>query len=467
MAFIGLDLGTSFIKAAILDLDGCQLQHIRRIPFPEPVSGLDPLKCEFNPQSIVAVVSSLIRQLEDFPVQFQGLVMCTQMSCLVMMDDHGKIRSNCIGWRDQRALEPHPSGSGSYYEVLKQRIPAAQKRELGNELPPGAPASFLFHAAEQGLLEPGLVPVSLADFVLSTLCDSPASVESTNAMAYELLRLETLSWHKDVIKDLGLDKLHWPPIRQHGEIVGFLKIGANNIPCYTPVGDYQCALAGALLTDDELSLNISTGSQVSRLTSSLLPGDYQTRPFFDGKFTNTISHLPAGRSLNVLVDLLSELPRSSGAVIPDPWEYIAKAAAAVHDTDLQVKLSFFPGPCGDKGTISHIREQNLTVGSLFRASFANMAQNYQDCALRIWPDRSWQNIVFSGGVARKLKLLRKIIEQRFQAGSRLCPLEEDTLLGLIVLARVFSGRAGSVQQSMSDLRDQYAGAESNAEQLSS
>jgi sugar (pentulose or hexulose) kinase len=281
-----------------------------------------------------------------------------------------------------------------------------------------------------------------------------------------LLQIENLQWHEEVIKELRLDRLHWPPIRRHGEIVGRMKIGANIVPCYTPVGDYQCALAGALLSDDELSLNISTGSQVSRLTNQLVLGDYQTRPFFDGKFTNTFSHLPAGRSLNVLVELLGEFAHQSGTPIPDLWEYIARAAEAVDHTDLEVNLSFFPGPCGHMGSISNIREQNLTVGTLFRASFEKMAQNYYDCALPIWPDRSWNNIVFSGGLASKLKLLRKIIEQRFQTSSRMCPLEEDALLGLMVLARAFSHRAGSVQQAMQDFRLHYA-AELHAEESSS
>jgi hypothetical protein len=192
------------------------------------------------------------------------------------------------------------------------------------------------------------------------------------------------------------------------------------------------------------------------MTNTLALGNYQTRPFFDDKFTNTFSHLPAGRSLNVLVDLLTEVSRHSGDANVDPWEYIARAAAAVDHTDLEVKLSFFPGPIGDKGSISNIREKNLTVGTLFRASFENMAQNYYDCALRIWPERSWKNIVFSGGLARKLKLLRKIIEERFETSSRLCPLEEDTMLGLMVLARVFSGRSESVQHAMDEFRRHYA-----------
>jgi sugar (pentulose or hexulose) kinase len=456
VSFIGIDLGTSFIKIAVMDLDSYSLQRVRRIPFPEPIAGLDPLKCEFDPEDVLSAVRELLAEISDLSQEIEGVVMCTQMSCLVMMDGEGKVRSNCIGWRDQRALETHPSNAGSYYEVLQARITKQQRRELGNELPPGAPICFLFWMAEQHKLESGLVPVSLADFVLSVLCDSKPSVDCTNAMAYELLNLTTLQWHSELIWELALDELQWPPIRAHGAIVGKIQIGNKNVPCYTAVGDYQCALAGALLDEKELSLNISTGSQVSRLTGKLALGNYQTRPFFDGKFTNTISHLPAGRSLNVLVDLITEIPRAQQLEFSDPWGYIAKVSEQSGDSDLKVNLGFFPGPRGNRGGISNIREQNLTVGSLFRAAFENMAENYSECAGQIWPDRSWQNVVFSGGLIRKNELLRKIIQQKLNTPYRLCPLEEDTLLGLMVLALVFSKRVGSVKQAMQQLRTYYS-----------
>ena len=456
MSFIGIDLGTSFIKIAAIDLEGCRLQRIRRIPFPEPIAGLDPLRCEFDPQDILSPVRELLAEMSDLSDQIEGLVMCTQMSCLVMMDREGKVRSNCIGWRDQRALEPHPSNVGSYYDVLKTRITEQQREQMGNELPLGAPICFLFWMAEQNKLEKGLIPVSLADFVLSVLCGSVPSVDSTNAMAYELLNLNTSQWHSEVIRELGLDKLQWPEILGHGAVVGRVKIGAKTVPCYTAVGDYQCALAGALLEEKELSLNVSTGSQVSRLTRELVLGNFQTRPFFDGKFTNTISHLPAGRSLNILVDLITELPRSQHLPVADPWQYIAKVTEESGLSDLKVNLGFFPGPRGNQGGISNIREQNLTVGSLFRAAFENMAENYSQCADSIWPDRSWQKIVFSGGLVRKNELLRRIIQQKLKTGYRLCPLEEDTLLGLMALAMVFSRRVSTVEQAMCQLREHYS-----------
>jgi len=63
---------------------------------------------------------------------------------------------------------------------------------------------------------------------------------------------------------------------------------------------------------------VATGSQVSRMTTVLTLGDYQTRPLFDGRFLNTFTYPPGGRSLNVLVDLVTELPAAQGVELQDP-----------------------------------------------------------------------------------------------------------------------------------------------------
>jgi hypothetical protein len=81
-----------------------------------------------------------------------------------------------------------------------------------------------------------------------------------------------------------------------------------------------------------------------------------------------------------------------------------------------------------------------------------MADNFYDCALRLFPERSWKNLLFSGGLACKLEILRRIIQQRFAASYRITPVDEDTLFGLLILTSVFSGRAKSVQELTRQLR---------------
>jgi len=456
MPFIGIDLGTSFIKGAVLDLDALRLRHIHRVPFPPSLPGLPPLHYEVDPREVLAAVRRLLSHLLPYAEPCEGIVMCSQMHGLVLTTDCGEPRSALTTWQDQRVLEPHPCGKGTYFDMMMQQLTGEEVRQLGNEVRPGQPVGILFWLREQGRLPaPDLVVASLPDFVLANLCGDTPAIETTNAMAHGALNLETLDWHHEVIGKLGLSNLRWPALRQHGEVVGRLRIDGKSIPCYTPVGDYQCALAGAHLRFGELSLNISTGSQVSLLRPSAEFGPYQTRPFFDHRFLITITHIPAGRALNALVRLLSELAQAQGVPLADPWPYIAQAAARVGPTRLRVNLAFFNSSCGNHGEITEVREEELTVGHLFRAAFQNMADNYYASALRLSPDKEWHALVFSGGLAQKLDLLRALICEKFGAPYRVCPSAEDTLLGLLALALAFTGRAPSVAGAMAMLFEHY------------
>ena len=454
MSFLGIDLGTSFIKGAVLNLATRQLEHVRRMPFPDPIATGDSLRCEYDPRQILSAVRSLISELAPRAPDCQGVVTCAQMHGLVLMNDHAEAVSNCVTWRDQRALAPDPSGSGSYFDAIVGKSSPQMRRQVGNELEPARPISFLFCFEQESKLVPGLIPVSLPDFVLSVLCGSDPGVDATNASAYGAFDLERSDWHHDLIRTLGLDHLRWPVIRKQGEVVGHLKVGANSVPCYAPVGDAQAALVGALLNTDELSLNIATGAQVSRLTNELCLGDYQTRPFFDGKFINTFSYPPAGRSLNVLVGLLTELAASQKIDLKEPWAYISQAASKVDRTDLQVDLNFYSSPEGDRGRISNIRADNLTIGHLFRAALTNMVESYYGCALKLWPEKAWKSLLFSGGLACKLEVLRTAIQAKCGTSYRVAPFSEDTLFGLLILACVFSGEAVSVDEISRELRSQ-------------
>src|SRR5208283_2660616 len=109
MSFLGVDLGTSFIKAAVLNLEKRRLERVSRTPFPEPVATGDPLRCECDPREIVCAVRKLIDEVATHAPDLDGVVMCTQMHGLVLMNDRLEAVSNCVTWRDQRVLAQHPS----------------------------------------------------------------------------------------------------------------------------------------------------------------------------------------------------------------------------------------------------------------------------------------------------------------------------------------------------------------------
>jgi sugar (pentulose or hexulose) kinase len=456
MQYIGIDLGSSYLKGAVLDLDDLTIRHNERLPFPDPIPGLPPVFREFDPAEVVAATRALLERLLQHAPEAQGCVMCSQLHGLVLTDDLGHPLSNIITWQDQRALRPIAQGGGTYFDEINRRITSDERRQLGNEPRPGVPLCFLFWLAQNRALPQGpALAASLPGFVAACLCDSTAVLDITNAFAHGALNLETGTWHQSVIAKLGLESVGWPDIVAQGSVVGEVRVGSRVLPMFAPVGDYQCSQAGALLEPGELSVNISTGSAVIQFAEGLEFGDFQTRPWFDGRHLKTITHIPGGRALNALVRLLSELAEAQGLKLRDPWDYILQQADHAGTSDLRVDPAFYFSALGDHGSITRVREENLDVGHLFRAAFEGMADNYARCARRISPAGDWPRLVFSGGVALKTPLLRQLICERLRQEYRLAPSEDDTLHGLLVLGLTFSGRAKSVAGAMSFVRQSY------------
>jgi sugar (pentulose or hexulose) kinase len=456
MTLLALDIGTTFIKGAVLDLDQLQLSHIQRQPAPKPVSNLPALFYEIDPQSLVAAVRTLLINLLAVAPDCEGIVICTQMHGLVLCTARGEARSNAITWQDQRSLTPHPGGDGTHLARLLATISAEELQQTGHEVQPSRPLSYLYWMAVNGKLpQEHLIPASLADFVIANLAGSTPTIEPTNAGAHGAMNLATMQWQEPILARLGLDHLRWPEIRPFGHPIAELKITGKSLPCYAPIGDHQCAVVGALLAPDELSLNISTGSQVSLITPQLTLGNYQTRPFFDGHFLNTITGIPAGRALNHLVNLLTELAELQGKPLDDPWFTITQAVATLagrgKSSDLTVNLAFFDSIGGNSGSIANIREDNLTVGHLFHAAFQSMARNYYQSALNLAANQPWRQLVFSGGLAQKIEVLQTLIQQQFNRPTRLCPSAEDTMLGLLALGLVATARKPTVAAAIDHL----------------
>ncbi|MDE0040940.1 MAG: FGGY family carbohydrate kinase, partial [Candidatus Poribacteria bacterium] len=346
MKCLGIDIGTSSIKGAVLDLEDCTVGEVCKEDFPAPISGLPTGYFEVEPSQIQTAVENLLVKLLEIAPDVSSVHWTGQMGGVILVDQAGNALTNYISWRDQRTLGRSPTGAGSYYEVLVRRLTRTRMEELGNDCKPGSALSLLFWLAEEGELHDSAIPLALADYVTMRLCGAEPVTEYTSALG--TLNVQTNLWHREAFDTLGVEALNWPRLSDPYQVVGKLGIDGNGIPSYPSIGDHQCALAGTRLRRNELSINVSTGSQIGLLADGYQPGEYQVRPYFDRQYLKTLTHLPAGRSLNVLVDLLSEIPQAQGLEFEDPWHYITEASA-VAETDLNVDLAFFEGPMGSRG----------------------------------------------------------------------------------------------------------------------
>jgi len=90
---------------------------------------------------------------------------------------------------------------------------------------------------------------------------------------------------------------------------------------------------------------------------------------------------------------------------------------------------------GDRGRIESITTENLTVGNLFRAAFDFMADSYLACSRRLSPTPSWDSLAVSGGLVQAFPALRRRLAARFALPMREVGEQEETLMGLLALAR--------------------------------
>jgi len=429
MKCLGIDLGSTSLKGAVLDLGANAVGRVRRRPFPDSTEGLPAGHFEVPTGPIVDATKELIDVLLSDEPAAEAVFFSSQMGGVVLVEQSCRPLTPYLSWRDQRSLAP-AGLAASYLAAVRQRLSPGQFSELGQELKAGSATSLLFWLRENDQLPIGAVPLTLGGFVTAALCGEQPSIDPTEAIG--LLHVGARDWHQEVFDALGLERLRWPRLQTCHQPCGMINRSGHRLTCHPAVGDHPCSLLGVGLAVRELSINVSTGSQVSLLTSTVKLGPWQTRCGFDRQYLNTITHLPAGRALNALVQLLTAW---RSCPTDDPWPEILAAVDQAPESELAVELTFFDGPLGSQGAIKNITVDNLTVGGLFRAAFRNMADNYQACAERLAESGPWDRIVLSGGLTQRVPPLRQFIQQRFDKPIRECPEGEDALLGLLRLAQ--------------------------------
>ena len=426
--FIGIDVGGTFLKGSILDTGSETTGRVIRSSGPELIFSEDG-GATLDPAALIEAVKSLVDDLFGDRRVYEGILITGQMHGFVMVDDGGRPRTDVVTWRDDLRRNHEATDSST---VLSQRLNHQFLIEVGNELRAGLPLAGIFTRLSLGSQFDGLTPHSLISFVAHCLCDkfNDPLMHNTDAAAHGFLNLNTNSWHHSLLEECGIGGLHLPRVTDKLEQVG--KCKKTGLPVYVGVGDHQAALYGVGLEVGELSLNIATGSQVS-VISQKISTNSQTRPYFDDKFLSTVTHIPAGRSLNVLMRLVGELTDKSEDEL---WKEIGVACEKQAPTELRTALSFFPNAQGSEGYIKNIRENEFNVGSLFNAAVMAMAENYDRFSRVVSGGSIPEKIVLSGGLVSRFKPLHNAIIAKFGSSKiREVPSEDSSILGLLRLAK--------------------------------
>src|SRR5579883_592260 len=270
MALLGIDLGTSAVKAMILDTDGRSL-GVAKASY--EVIAADPGWAESDPNAwwnaTVSAVHTAREQVPSAPISAIGL--SGQMHGVVPTASDGQPTRAALLWADTRAEE----------ELKRyQELPPTLLERLANPLVPGMAGPLLCWLAdhEPAIYQSTRWALQPKDWLRLCLTDSVAS-DTSDASATLLYDLLADQWADEVIAALGLRRELFALFSPSGAQGGTLSARAaaalglpTGIPVATGAADTAAACLGSgLLAPGPIQLTLGTGAQLVQLCQQPLP----------------------------------------------------------------------------------------------------------------------------------------------------------------------------------------------------
>jgi sugar (pentulose or hexulose) kinase len=421
-----IDVGGSFLKGAVVTAETAQLSSVIRKSGPRLELTREG-SATLDPTQLTRDVRLLCRELVNSVGRKPSAIFLTgQMHGVVLTDQSGNPVTEVITWRDSLASIENGM-ERSAVASIRERCEEESLRAFGNELREGLPLATLFARRSRGLDVAGKVAHSLISYCAASLTDFSTApmMHATDAAAHGFYRVVDGCWDHKTLEALELNGMTLPSVVHEVIPCGLSKEYDCNV--HVALGDQQTSLYGMKLDLDELSLNIATGSQASRLVTNPKQA-LQLRPYFDDKYLSTVTHIPAGRAVNALIGLVTEL---STFEADEAWQLIAQKTHDEPFGRMNIDLSFFPCVTGSTGHISNIQEGDLTIGQLFRSAVCNMADNYRRYSSDLFPDGDFRSVVLSGGLATRFTPLLDELKREFQGCEfRISSTEDASLEGL-------------------------------------
>jgi xylulokinase len=247
--FLGVDLGTSGLKTAVVHADGVVVGEAEAA---YTVARPAPGYAEIDPQVWEAALTVALAQLGD--LRFDAVGIAGQMHGLVLVDANGLPCRPAMLWPDRRA-----EGELAAWRALQPD----QRLRLANPFVAGMAGPMLkwVQDNEPQVLASATAAMQPKDYVRSRL-GGPIVAERSDASATLLWDVPGDGWAFDIVEDLRLPGELLPEIVTSSHIVGQAQLpGAPAL--VAGAGDTPAALLGSGgLGPGEVQINLGTGAQI-------------------------------------------------------------------------------------------------------------------------------------------------------------------------------------------------------------
>ncbi len=434
--FIAVDIGSSFVKAALFDLDNDRILEQIKLKSPAKEKLDDPNKYEVKANLYLDLVKQI---LDEFTTKYQsikGLLLSTQQHGFIY--DYGE-ECKYISWQDQRCIEIAEDNI-SYLDKLKKIIPKEYMVLCGVDFKPSLGLSNLYTllSADPNIKRDGEL-YTLGSYIYKHLIGKNTA-HPQNLTQLGIYKVQEKEYHKELLEALDLKYIKLPDIAyEDTDVIGEYSINGQIIKVYPDFGDVQISALGAGLPYDGALINIATAAQVLVPTKDFVTGVFETRPYFDNTYIKVISNMPAGRNVDVFVNSIVQMMLDIYGIKIEPgfvFEQIHRLLGKSYQSSLTIDPRVYAtGDHVDGGSISGITNNNFTIENLFRSLFKSMAHRYIETIGSLCDLDKLSKIVCAGGVSWRLPELIDEIKAFAKCPCVLSSMEDEALNGMLLVAK--------------------------------
>lgn len=298
---LGIDIGSTNTKAVLVDSSRkvVAVSSVKTPTYRHDEDGL--FLAEIHQSALDDALNKVVCELPAaFRKQVRAVGVTGQMHGMQVTDQQGQVCQPYYTWQDRRTTTPTKLTPKVLMALQEYRC------KTGGDCRPGMASALLPWLLEKRALPS--VPYSISflpDHVVSSLIGWNHITDPTNAAASGLYDIECGEWLASIMDMMGLSTEILPAVVPTGQCAGPLsekRAVQLGLPAGAPVmvglGDFQAALIGSELSDDEVAVNVGTGAQIAVLVPNFVDdASVEVRPFYAGRYAVCHTGLPGSMQI--------------------------------------------------------------------------------------------------------------------------------------------------------------------------
>ena len=427
MLIAGIDIGTTSVCGVLWEIEIEKPITTLSCPNPGNLRGDNPWEHIQSPEKILGSVRHILQAMSKIG-EIQAIGITGQMHGILYTDSMGHAVSPLYTWQDSRGNRIYDDNK-SYAQYLSI--------QTGTEIYSGyGLCTHLYNLKNNLVPKEAYRLCTIGDYIAMNLAGTVVPImDSTNAASLGGFDLIEGCFLTKPLEEVGIDCDILPEVKSSGTL-----LGDNAIPVACASGDNQASfLAAVEKPEEEISINVGTGSQVSAYYHGYIPvSGLEVRPFFNRGYLYVGASLNGGSAYAKLAEFFVDCCEEFCGTKPKD---IYHRMNRLLEKDEEETLEASPLLYGSRGGISYGSFHNLTSANFTPSQFVKafvtgiageLYELYRQFPEAVRLDRL--AIAASGTGIRKNSGLIQRVEKLFGLPIRMGAEHEDAAIGAAICA---------------------------------